>query len=465
MSSLHQSLSLRAAEAGCGEDPSRNSVEAREAPRLPVRGVSTGPRACSLRTLALFAVFSFGLPALHSGAVSFADVFEVPSPPFPTIQAALDAASLGDEIVVAAGTYTGDGNRDLQFPPFDVVLRSEEGSASTVLDLEGTPFDPHRALSLDAGQTEATRIEGFTFRNGHAPGMGSNQRGGAVYLEGASPSVVDCLFEDGFAGRGGGLFGTSGASPVVLACRFEGNTATLNGGAMSFQNGCAPRIETCVLAGNVSEKHAGGLGCLDGSPARVEDTVLAGNEAASQGGGVFIDRSNPLFTRCQITGNAADQGGGAYVWRESAPEWTRCTVSANTATSIGGGLYLDNGPTGVVRESIVWGSCAGGNGDEIALRGSVTFLSLVCAVVAEAGIDPEMGSVDAVDLVDADPQFCDPLECTSAPSEAGDFHIEDGSPASAVASPCGILLGAYGVGCGGPTPAQRTSWGRLKSIR
>ncbi|MCK4414565.1 MAG: hypothetical protein KAY32_13585 [Candidatus Eisenbacteria sp.] len=32
---------------------------------------------------------------------------------FPTIQAAIDAALDGDEILLADGTFTGDGNRDL----------------------------------------------------------------------------------------------------------------------------------------------------------------------------------------------------------------------------------------------------------------------------------------------------------------------------------------------------------------
>ncbi len=34
---------------------------------------------------------------------------------FSTIQAALNAASNGDTIIVRDGTYTGDGNRDIDF--------------------------------------------------------------------------------------------------------------------------------------------------------------------------------------------------------------------------------------------------------------------------------------------------------------------------------------------------------------
>ena len=34
---------------------------------------------------------------------------------YPTIQAAIDDCNDGDEVIVADGTYTGDGNRDIDF--------------------------------------------------------------------------------------------------------------------------------------------------------------------------------------------------------------------------------------------------------------------------------------------------------------------------------------------------------------
>ena len=55
----------------------------------------------------------------------------------PTIQAGLDAADNGDTVLVADGIYTSDGNRDIDFPCKNIVLKSENGPLTTIIDCEG----------------------------------------------------------------------------------------------------------------------------------------------------------------------------------------------------------------------------------------------------------------------------------------------------------------------------------------
>src|SRR5438046_1709872 len=55
----------------------------------------------------------------------------------PTIQAAIDVAQGGDTILVANGTYTGPGNRDIVFSNKGITLLSEGGSSNCILDLQG----------------------------------------------------------------------------------------------------------------------------------------------------------------------------------------------------------------------------------------------------------------------------------------------------------------------------------------
>ena len=56
---------------------------------------------------------------------------------FSTIQLAIVNASSGDTIVVADGTYTGSGNKDIDFYGKSLYLKSQNGYEHTTIDCEG----------------------------------------------------------------------------------------------------------------------------------------------------------------------------------------------------------------------------------------------------------------------------------------------------------------------------------------
>ncbi len=84
----------------------------------------------------LTAMTSAIFAAVLATASAFADTLNVPDD-FLTIQAAIDAAVDGCEIVVADGTFTGDGNRDLDFGGKAITLRSANGPAACFIDMMG----------------------------------------------------------------------------------------------------------------------------------------------------------------------------------------------------------------------------------------------------------------------------------------------------------------------------------------
>ena len=53
---------------------------------------------------------------------------------FNDIQAAIDDAYSGDEIVVADGTYTGPGNRNIRFLGKSITVRSQSGPENCIID-------------------------------------------------------------------------------------------------------------------------------------------------------------------------------------------------------------------------------------------------------------------------------------------------------------------------------------------
>jgi len=127
--------------------------------------------------------------------------------PFDAIQEGIDAAVDADTVLVLDGTYTGEGNKNLDFGGRAITVRSENGPENCVIDCEGTG----RGFDLHADEGADARVTGFTIRSGSAG------YGGAICCVGSSPTVSDCAIIGNTAYSGGG--GYSGETGAVLGQR------------------------------------------------------------------------------------------------------------------------------------------------------------------------------------------------------------------------------------------------------
>ena len=110
-------------------------------------------------------VAGLGALALLVECVS-ADIIRVPDDQ-PTIQAGIDAAVNGDEVVVADGTWF-EGNLD--YAGRRITVRSEHGPAGCIIDSAGFP---HGFLFDDAETADAI-VDGFTITHGAGSLIGIN---------------------------------------------------------------------------------------------------------------------------------------------------------------------------------------------------------------------------------------------------------------------------------------------------
>ena len=94
----------------------------------------------------------------------------------PTIQAAIDSTTHRDTVLVAAGTYSGTDNFNLDFKGRRILFMSENGPQFTIIDCQGTPGVPRRAFTLDDSEVAECIIDGFTVRGGYAPNFAGYSR-------------------------------------------------------------------------------------------------------------------------------------------------------------------------------------------------------------------------------------------------------------------------------------------------
>lgn len=250
---------------------------------------------------------------------AFGATFHVPTE-YETIQGAIDAASDGAVIMVADGTYTGEGNRNVDFCGKAITVQSENGPENCIIDCEqkGRGFNFHQEEGKDA------ILRGFTITNGYGyynspEHTVSLPGGGAIHCKGASPTIENCILRNndssGFYGHpvgyGGGIY-MSDASPDIIACRIFQNQA--NAGAGIFCRYSSPRLSNSIISHNTA------LDTMYINPILGKDVAM------------YCVYSSPVLINCTLAANRKEQNvekNGILNFLNSAPILINCIVWGN----------------------------------------------------------------------------------------------------------------------------------------
>ena len=294
-----------------------------------------------------------------------------------TIQAAIDACQDFDTVVIAAGRYSGPGNRNINLKGKAITVRSTDPGNpqivnTTIIDCEGKGRGFVFYMAEKAGST----VKGLTITNGYA------LLGGAIYCyNNSSPSITNCVVKNNSAVFGGGI-----------ACA---NSET------------RPKITNCNITANAA---------------------LVG------GGGFYLNASSPIIKNCIISGNLAPNGGAIYSHNAGNPVIVNCTISGNVASSSAGAIYCYKSSNLTISHSILWGDTAM-NASEILVGnlGAATSIRIAHCdiqggdqnIICDTDCTVDWGQGN----IDIDPHFVQPGHIDNNGSYVeGDYHLLGGSP-------------------------------------
>ncbi|MBC8277255.1 MAG: right-handed parallel beta-helix repeat-containing protein, partial [FCB group bacterium] len=283
-------------------------------------------------------------------------ILHVPSE-YATIQAAIDASSDGDTVLVEDGIYTGNGNYYIDFGGRAIVVTSENGPENCIIDCE----NQGRGFNFQSGEDSVSVVSGFTITNG-------------------------------WVGHGGAFYILDNSSPKIDNCHIIDNSASGNGGGIRIEDS-DPIIRNCLISGNSSTTMScGGISCSS-SNAAIENCIIEYNSGPSAGGGGFFSGqfSTPTVRNCTIRSNTANKGGGILVYAQSDINLENCAIDSNNASGAdgdGGGIYVSVGCDAHIANCTLSGNTAQYQGGGICVYMGNLYLenSIITNSIGEGGI-------------------------------------------------------------------------------
>ena len=261
---------------------------------------------------------------------------------YATIQAAINAAADGDEVVISPGTYV----ENINLGGKNIKVRSSDPTSATIRSatiIDGNQAGP--VINLAGSESLACIIEGLTIRNGKAL-QGGGISGHSAHATIRYNNIVQNAAEGDHA-SGGGVAAING---VVHDCLISTNTASSRGGGIY---GCDTRIYNniieynSVVSGSYQSQNIGGG--IDGCRT-VKCNIIRHNNAVFGGGASY----NFYVLDNIIHHNSAVSGAGVHaVFSFLGGN----TIAHNTASGEAGG-FLESDNYAWVVNNILWGNTA-----------------------------------------------------------------------------------------------------------
>ncbi len=276
--------------------------------------------------------------------------YESPATAGHSISDVLNVCSGVDTVLVAGGTYPGSltvSGPVALMGGFSDDFTSRDPETYVTKVVSGTT-----GLRFLAGSGDMGSVDGFLFAD-CAAAISSDpvggQHGGAILINGASPTISNCVFNNnrGHLGSGlgyGGAICVIGGEPTIEACSFNGNIGS-KGGALAVFGGSQLSVTQCTFEQNGCSDGAvnnlGGAIYVENATLEMDGGNLSNGTIAYDGAALFAQDSVVDLAGVEFAGNQALNNGGALMASGGFVTVNGASFQNNTAGGSGGGLYAD----------------------------------------------------------------------------------------------------------------------------
>ena len=256
---------------------------------------------------------------------------------YSSIQAAINDASAGDEVIIYSGTYTEH-----------ITMKqgvSVVGSGSANTTIAGNNADNHSIVSFAPGIDSSTVLSGVKVLGVGTTTITNGVSGGGIRIVNASPRILNVTVDSCYAQFGGGVSINQGA-PYFEGIEVINNHAQYGGGFYIYNaDSVTIAVSNIALTNEISANSAtqeGGGIYLSASTLMMSDTNLVANSADQIGGGLMAAQNSIVKLHDNtFWSNSAHSGGGVFLYNvnEALHIWDN-TFRSNGAENYGGGLYI-----------------------------------------------------------------------------------------------------------------------------
>ncbi len=285
------------------------------------------------------------------------------------LQAAINAASSGDELKVQAGTYIGNFTmkEGVQVSGGWNAGFTAQTDYATILDANASG----RVVNQAAAFSTLTVWSNLTIQNGNVSG-----NGGGAWLN-VKGQLKHCKITNNTStGYGAGVGNDATGSVLVDDCIISSNTGAAGGGVR-----LKGTIQNSVIENNRSSAAGGGVVMLGG--AAMYNCIIRNNSVTNNQnhGGVRILNNNVCtMANCLIYGNTATICGGVsvegaihYIYNNTIVNNNQTTTNETEAPSCGVRCLVN--ANAVFANNIIWGNKTGGVAQDNQIRLNDNYVS------------------------------------------------------------------------------------------